>query len=107
MWLWPPNATNEPCAHAYRSILSGPSRLAMGGTALMAVPHREGLMSVDEHAQDLIFDPFDPAQTRTSWEKLARLRRECPVSRPFESFLYTAKLDDSRDVFRDTRRFFY
>jgi cytochrome P450 len=54
---------------------------------------------------DLIFNPFDPAQTRTSWEKLARLRRECPVSHPVEGLAYTAKLQDTRDVFRDGRRF--
>jgi cytochrome P450 len=56
---------------------------------------------------DLVFNPFDPGQTRTSWEKLARLRRECPVSRPFEQFVYTARYDDSRDVFRDGTRFHY
>ena len=64
-------------------------------------------MTVNESADDLVFNPFDPDQTRTSWDKLARMRRECPVSRPFENFVYTAKYDDSRDVFRDAKRFFY
>ncbi len=54
---------------------------------------------------DLSFNPFDPAQTRSSWQKLARFRRECPVSRPYEGLVYTAKYDDTRDVFRDSRRF--
>lgn len=63
-------------------------------------------MAVGEQ-DDLVFNPFDPAQTRTSWDKLARLRRECPISRPFERFVYTAKLEDSREVFRDGQRFFY
>lgn len=63
-------------------------------------------MTVHEQ-DDLVFDPFDPSQTRTSWEKLARLRKECPVSRPFERFAYTAKLEDTREVFRDGDRFYY
>ena len=64
-------------------------------------------MTDNDPDDDLVFNPFDPGQTRTSWEKLARLRSECPVSRPFEHFVYTAKYDDSRDVFRDGTRFFY
>jgi cytochrome P450 len=64
-------------------------------------------MADDDRADDLIFNPFDPAQTRTSWAKLARLRRECPASRPFERFVYTARYDDTKDVFRDGQRFFY
>jgi cytochrome P450 len=64
-------------------------------------------VTIDEQADDLAFNPFDPGQTRTSWEKLARLRRECPVSRPFEGFLYTARYDDTREVFRDATRFWY
>jgi cytochrome P450 len=61
----------------------------------------------DQDAGDLIFNPFDPSQTRTSWEKLARLRNEQPLSRPFERFIYTAKYEDTRETFRDGRRFFY
>jgi cytochrome P450 len=74
---------------------------------LAGADHKGVAMTVNESADDLVFNPFDPDQTRTSWEKLARMRRECPVSRPFEHFIYTAKYDDSRDVFRDGRRFFY
>ncbi len=66
------------------------------------------IVAIDEqHQGDLVFNPFDPAQTRTSWEKLARLRQEQPVSRPFEGFIYTAKYDDTRETFRDGSRFFY
>ena len=62
-------------------------------------------MTTDDQAEDLSFNPFDPAQTRSSWAKLARFRRECPVSRPYEGLVYTAGYDDTRDVFRDARRF--
>ena len=62
-------------------------------------------MTIDGHADEWSFNPFDPSQTRSSWEKLARFRRECPVSRPFDGLVYTAKYDDTRDVFRDGRRF--
>jgi cytochrome P450 len=63
-------------------------------------------MTIEEQ-DDHRFDPFDPSTSRSSWDKLARLRRECPVSRPSEHFLYTAKLEDTRDVFRDGARFHY
>jgi cytochrome P450 len=62
-------------------------------------------MATDEQLQDLSFNPFDAAQTRTSWDKLARLRRECPVSEQFEGFFYTAKYDDTQAAFRDNERF--
>src|SRR3954468_4377460 len=62
-------------------------------------------MATDEQLDDLSFNPFDASQTRTSWEKLARLRRECPVSEQFEGFFYTAKYDDTQAAFRDNERF--
>src|SRR5881275_2122968 len=58
-----------------------------------------------EQLDDLSFNPFDASQTRTSWEKLARLRRHCPVSEQFEGFFYTAKYDDTQAAFRDNERF--
>jgi cytochrome P450 len=54
---------------------------------------------------DLTFNPFDPAQTQHMWELMARLREECPVSRPIDGFAYTARYDDSAATFKDARRF--
>ena len=54
---------------------------------------------------DLSFNPYDPDQTRTSWDTLARLRAECPVSHQENGLAYTAKLLDTREVFRDGSRF--
>ncbi len=51
------------------------------------------------------FDLFDPAQTQTLWEKLRWLRRELPVSRPMEGFVYVARHADVRAVFRNARDF--
>src|ERR1700736_39970 len=54
---------------------------------------------------DLVFNPYDPAQTRTSWDTLARLRRECRGSHQQGGLAYTAKLVDTREGFRDGKRF--
>jgi cytochrome P450 len=75
-----------------------------------AVGDRQGehvAINEQQTDDDLVFNPFDPSQTHTSWEKLARLRRELPLSRPLEGFVYTAKYEDTRETFRDSQRFFY
>ena len=51
------------------------------------------------------FDPFDPKQTQHQWEQLARLRREAPVSRPLPGFVYVARYEDVKAVFRDAATF--
>ena len=50
---------------------------------------------------DLAFDPFDPKQTQHMWDKLARMRREAPVTRPIPGFVFVARHRDVRAVFRD------
>jgi cytochrome P450 len=54
---------------------------------------------------DLTFNPFDPEQTQHMWDLMARLRDECPVSRPMDGFVYTARYDDTAATFKDARRF--
>ncbi len=51
------------------------------------------------------FNPFDPAQTQHMWELARRLRREQPVSRPMEGFVYLASHADNKAVYRDAKRF--
>ena len=53
---------------------------------------------------DLAFDVMDQAKTK-DWAFLARLRRECPVSRPSEGMVFTAKFDDTNKGFRDAKTF--
>ena len=63
-------------------------------------------MSEPEGAGDLLaFNPFDPNQTQHMWDLMARLRAECPVSRPMEGFVYTATYADTAATFKDARRF--
>lgn len=51
---------------------------------------------------DLSFDPMD--QTRTKdWAFLARLRGECPVSRPNEHLVFTATFAETMQGFRDAK----
>lgn len=47
------------------------------------------------------FDPFDPKQTQHMWDVLARMRREAPVTRPIPGFVFVARHQDVRNVFRD------
>jgi cytochrome P450 len=54
---------------------------------------------------DLTFNAFDPEQTQHMWDLMARLRDECPVSRPMDGFVYTARYDDTAATFKDARRF--
>jgi len=56
-------------------------------------------------ANPYAFDPFDAAQTQNQWQQLARMRREAPVSRPQPGFVYVARYDDVRAVFRDAATF--
>ena len=51
------------------------------------------------------FDPFYPKQTQQQWEQLALLRREAPVSRPLPGFVYVARYEDVKAVFRDAATF--
>jgi cytochrome P450 len=58
-------------------------------------------MSDDAYA----FNPFDPNETQHMWDLMARMRAECPVSRPVEGFAYVARYADNVEVFRDAKRF--
>jgi len=51
---------------------------------------------------ELAFDPFDPKQTQHMWARLARMRREAPVTRPIPGFVFVARHQDVKAVFRDT-----
>ena len=51
---------------------------------------------------EFAFDPFDPKQTQTMWEQLARMRREAPVTRPMPGFVFVARHQDVKNVFRDS-----
>ena len=48
---------------------------------------------------------IDPAQTQHMWDLMARMRREQPVNRPTEGFVYVASHADNKAVFRDAKRF--
>ncbi|HEY8123581.1 MAG TPA: cytochrome P450 [Myxococcota bacterium] len=50
---------------------------------------------------DLRFDPFDHSQTQHMGDKLARMRREAPVVRPIPGFVFVARYQDVKNVFRD------
>jgi cytochrome P450 len=53
---------------------------------------------------DLAFDPMDASKTK-DWARLARIRAECPVMRPAEGVVFTAKYHDTATVFKDAKRF--
>ena len=53
---------------------------------------------------ELAFDVMDQSKTK-DWAFLARLRRECPVSRPSQGMVFTAKYDDTNKGFRDAKTF--
>jgi cytochrome P450 len=53
---------------------------------------------------DLTFDVMDQAKTK-DWAFLARLRDECPVSRPSDGMVFTAKYEDTAKGFRDAKTF--
>jgi cytochrome P450 len=54
---------------------------------------------------ELTFNAFDPDETQHLWDKLERLRAECPVSRPMPGFAYVARHADASAVFKDAKRF--
>ena len=62
-------------------------------------------MTNSHASDDFTFNPFDPAQTQHMWELMARMRREQPVNRPTEGFVYVASHADNKAVFRDAKRF--
>jgi cytochrome P450 len=51
------------------------------------------------------FDPFDASQTQQMWDQLAAMRREAPISRPIPGFVYVARYEDVKAVFRDARTY--
>jgi cytochrome P450 len=51
------------------------------------------------------FDLFDPQQTQNMWDKMQRMRSECPVAQPAPGFYYTSRYADTQRVFRDSRTF--
>lgn len=55
--------------------------------------------------RDFEFDLFDPQQTQNMWDKMQRMRSECPVAQPSEGFYYTSRYADTQRVFRDSRTF--
>ncbi len=54
---------------------------------------------------DYAFNPFDPSQTQHMWDLARRLRKERPVSRPAEGFVYLASHADNKAAYRDAKRF--
>ena len=62
-------------------------------------------MTESQASDDFAFDPFDPAQTQHMWELMARMRRERPVNRPTDGFVYVASHADNKAVFRDAKRY--
>ncbi len=50
---------------------------------------------------EFAFDPFDPQQTQHMWDRLVRMRREAPVTRPIPGFVFVARHRDVKAVFRD------
>src|SRR5438067_8354296 len=54
---------------------------------------------------EFAFNPFDPSQTQHMWDLMARMRREQPVNRPMEGFVYTAGHAETKATFRDAKRF--
>lgn len=54
---------------------------------------------------DFAFDPFDPAETQHMWDVMVRMRRNQPVSRPMDGFVYVAGHADVRATFRDAKTF--
>jgi cytochrome P450 len=61
-------------------------------------------MSGEPAAGDLAFDAMDQAKTK-DWAFLARLRRECPVSRPSPGLVFTAAYQATYQGFRDAKTF--
>jgi cytochrome P450 len=56
-------------------------------------------------AEDFSFDPFDPKQTQHMWDRLVRMRRHAPVTRPIPGFVFVARYHDVKAVFRDSARY--
>src|SRR3954468_14359219 len=62
-------------------------------------------MTDTDATNEFAFNPFDPAQTQHMWDLMARMRREQPVVRPIDGFVYTARHADTKATFRDAKRF--
>lgn len=61
-------------------------------------------MSEQDMTDDLTFDVMDQAKTK-DWAFLAKLRAECPVSRPSPELVFTARYADTSKGFRDAKTF--
>lgn len=61
-------------------------------------------MADEETRDELAFDPNDPTQSK-DFERMARIRRECPVFRPTEGVVLTTRYEDTSRAFRDAKRF--
>ena len=55
----------------------------------------------EKEAVAVRFDPLDPSHYREPHERLAELRRSCPVSKPSEHMAFVASYDDVRSAARD------
>ncbi|HEX7097542.1 MAG TPA: cytochrome P450 [Acidimicrobiales bacterium] len=53
---------------------------------------------------ELAFDVMDQTKTK-DWAFLARLRAACPVSRPSDSVVFTARYEETAKAFRDAKTF--
>lgn len=64
-------------------------------------------VETDQSAGDdpYAFNPFDPSETQHMWDLMARMRKERPVNRPTEGFVYLASHADNKAVYRDAKRF--
>jgi cytochrome P450 len=58
----------------------------------------------DPTPDDLTFDVMDQSKTK-DWAFLARLREQCPISRPSEGMVFTATFDETNRGFRDAKTF--
>lgn len=54
---------------------------------------------------EISFNPLDTSQLDDPYPVMAELREKCPVSSPFPGLFYTARREESVQVFRDYRTF--
>ncbi|MCH2172772.1 cytochrome P450 [Myxococcota bacterium] len=54
---------------------------------------------------ELVFDPFDPNQTQDMWPLMAEFRRQSPVARMPNGFVYVSRYGDTETVLRDSETF--
>lgn len=61
-------------------------------------------MTDTTETNEYAFNPFDPSQTQHMWDLMKRMRKEQPVTRPTEGFVYLANHADNKAAFRDAKR---